>query len=151
MKVSAETEDILIADEIGSGMAIAIYDPVARVGGLLHFLLPDSVIERKIAEKRPFIFADTAIPLFFKFFCENGGDSTRAKIFTAGGSQIMDQGEALNIGNQNHKALRSILDKAGTRPEIEDVGGHVNRGMKIIISTGEILIKSSRSPYEVKV
>ncbi|MGZ3387730.1 MAG: chemotaxis protein CheD, partial [Isosphaeraceae bacterium] len=42
LKVSNNPADSMITYALGSCIAVAVYDPVAKVGGLLHFMLPDS-------------------------------------------------------------------------------------------------------------
>ena len=43
-------EDVLITYALGSCVGVAIYDPVARVGGLLHYMLPESAIDPEKGE-----------------------------------------------------------------------------------------------------
>jgi chemotaxis protein CheD len=76
LKVSGNAGDILITYALGSCVGVAVYDPVGKVGGLLHFMLPDSSIDETKAKRNPAMFADTGIPLLFKswvlstFLCE---------------------------------------------------------------------------------
>ena len=51
---------------LGSCIALAIHDPVASVGGLLHFMLPESSLNPRKAGENPYLFADTGIPLLFQ-------------------------------------------------------------------------------------
>lgn len=64
-QVSKDTESTLITYALGSCIAIAIHDAVAGVGGLLHFMLPESSIDRTKAAHNPYMFADTGIPMLF--------------------------------------------------------------------------------------
>ena len=66
MRVSNDTKDVLITYSLGSCIGIAVHDPMAGVGGILHFMLPDSSLDRAKALKNPFIFADTGIPALFQ-------------------------------------------------------------------------------------
>ena len=66
MKVSNDREAILITYSLGSCIGVAIYDSVARVGGLLHYMLPESGLDQEKARKNPYMFADTGIPALFK-------------------------------------------------------------------------------------
>jgi hypothetical protein len=45
MKVSNRPEEVLVTHALGSCIGVAIYDPEAKVGGLLHFMLPDSSLD----------------------------------------------------------------------------------------------------------
>ncbi len=84
MKVTKNPDDTLITYSLGSCIGVAIYDPFVKVGGLLHFMLPDSRIDPQKAQRNPWMFADTGIPSLFKEAyklgsgeAENGGQSGR--------------------------------------------------------------------------
>ena len=66
LKVSNNPGDVLVTYALGSCIGVAVYDPKARVGGLLHFMLPDSSLDANKAKATPAMFADTGIPLLFK-------------------------------------------------------------------------------------
>ena len=51
MKVSDDPEAVLVTYSLGSCIGIAIYDAVVRVGGLLHFMLPESSLDLNKAKK----------------------------------------------------------------------------------------------------
>ncbi len=91
MKVSNDSKSTLITYSLGSCIGITIYDPVVKVGGILHFMLPESSLDRAKAEKNPYMFADTGIPALFKAAYELGAKKQRMKVTVAGGSQVLDQ------------------------------------------------------------
>jgi len=62
-KISNKAGDIIVTYALGSCIGISIYDPVAKVGGLLHYMLPDSTLDVKKAAETPAMFADTGILL----------------------------------------------------------------------------------------
>ena len=66
MKVSNNQGDSILTYSLGSCIGLIIYDPVARTGGLLHYILPESKIDKTKAKKNPFMFADTGIPKLFE-------------------------------------------------------------------------------------
>ena len=66
MKVSSNPEDVLATYSLGSCIGLIIYDPVVSVGGLLHYMLPESSLDGNKAKKNPYMFGDTGIPLLFK-------------------------------------------------------------------------------------
>ncbi|MGQ9653162.1 MAG: chemotaxis protein CheD [Thermodesulfobacteriota bacterium] len=65
LQVSADPSETLVACSLGSCIGIAIYDPEVRVGGMLHFILPDSSMAPQKAGTKPAMFADTGIPRLF--------------------------------------------------------------------------------------
>jgi len=143
MKVANDPEDTLITYSLGSCIGITLYDPVARVGGILHYMLPDSKINMAKAQKNPFMFADTGIPLLFKEAYKLGGEKTRMQVKVAGGSQILDETGFFNIGKRNYMALRKILWTNSVLIAAEDVGGSGNRTVSIEVSSGKVWVKTS--------
>jgi len=143
MKVSNNKEEMLITYSLGSCIGVVIYDKQVKVGGMLHYMLPESQIDRNKAEKNPYMFADTGIPSLFKAAYALGALKSRMKVVVVGGAQILDQNGFFNIGKRNHMALRKLFFKNGVIIDHEDVGGNVNRTIRIEIGTGEIFMKTS--------
>ena len=104
MEVCQDLQTGLITYSLGSCIGVTIYDPVAKVGGLLHYMLPESQIDPQKAQKNPFMFADTGIPLLFKEAYRCGAAKSRIVVKVAGGSQILDDTGFFNIGKRNYMA-----------------------------------------------
>ncbi|MFZ5570775.1 MAG: chemotaxis protein CheD [Thermodesulfobacteriota bacterium] len=143
MKVSNNPEETIITYSLGSCIGIAVFDPVARVGGLLHYMLPESELDPEKSRKNPFMFADTGIPALFKAAYQLGAKKQRMKVVAAGGSQVLDQNGFFNIGKRNHTAMRKIFFRNNVLVDHEDIGGTVNRTVRVCMATGEIHIKIS--------
>ena len=62
MKVSNNPEDSIITYSLGSCIGLIVWDPEAKVGGLLHYMLPDSNLDKQKAALNPAMFADSGIP-----------------------------------------------------------------------------------------
>jgi chemotaxis protein CheD len=144
MKVTKNPEDTLITYSLGSCIGVTIYDPFTGVGGLLHFMLPDSHINPQKAERNPWMFADTAVPSLFKEAYKLGAGKERLKVKITGGSQIMDGSGYFNIGKKNYMALHKILRNNGVSVCAEDVGGNGNRTVSMELSSGRVLVRTSR-------
>ena len=86
-RVSGDPGQVLATYALGSCIALALHDPAARVGGMLHFMLPDSAIDPEKARRNPWMFADTGIPLLFRQAYEMGADKRRLVVRAAGGGQ----------------------------------------------------------------
>ncbi|MGD8894025.1 MAG: chemotaxis protein CheD [Desulfobacterales bacterium] len=143
MKVTNDIEATLVTYSLGSCIGVAIYDSVARVGGLLHYMLPESTLDQEKARKNPYMFADTGIPALFKAAYELGAKKQRMKVIVVGGSQVLDQKGLFNIGKRNDIAVRKMFHKNNVIIDYKDVGGTVNRTIKIAINTGDIWLKVS--------
>src|SRR5256885_16705940 len=100
-QVTKEVSNVLITYALGSCIAVSVYDPVARVGGLLHFMLPEAPANAADAGKSPYMFADSGIPMLFREAYQHGAEKRRLRVRVAGGAKIMDAQGVFNIGQRN--------------------------------------------------
>jgi len=133
----------LITYSLGSCIGVTLYDPMVKVGGLLHYMLPDSQIDAQKAQKNPWMFADTGIPLLFKEAYKLGAEKHRMQVKVMGGAQILDDSGYFNIGKRNYMVLRKIFWTNNVLIQAEDIGGNVNRTVSIEISSGKVWVKTS--------
>ncbi len=145
MKVSNEPEATLITYALGSCIGVTLYDPVVKVGGMLHFMLPDSQIDPEKGEKKPWMFANTGIPQLFQEAYKLGADKRRLSVKVIGGAQVMDDSGFFNIGKRNYMTLRKMFWTNNVLIRAEDVGGSVNRTVRLEVSTGRLWVKTSGS------
>lgn len=144
--VTNSIETSLVTYALGSCIAVTAYDPVVRVGGLLHFMLPDSELNRNKAKLNPYIFADTGIAALLDRCVQLGAKRQRIVVKAAGGAQVMDEGGLFNIGKRNQLALRKVPWKTGVLLEAEDIGGTASRTVRLEISTGRLLLRVAGRP-----
>jgi len=143
LKISDNSGDILVTYALGSCICVAIYDPKVKVGGLLHFMLPDSNLDAVKAKATPAMFADTGIPLLFKSCYACGADKKRMVVKVAGGASILDDTNYFRIGQKNITAVRKIFWRNNVMIDGEDTGKHFNRTVRLDLSSGRCIIKSS--------
>jgi chemotaxis protein CheD len=142
-KISNDPADVLVTHALGSCIAVLLYDPVARVAGLLHYMLPESAIDHEKAFKRPFMFADTGIPLLMQSAFQLGAAKSRSVVMAAGGAQMLDPNGTFNIGQRNHVAMRKALWKAGVIVRNEDIGGTSSRTVRIDVAHGRVQLRTA--------
>lgn len=142
MKISAAKDDILITYALGSCLGIAIYDPVARVGGLIHIMLPLSSVNPEKAQTNPLMFVDTGVPLLFKNCYKAGANKERLIVKVAGGASLNHhEDDQFQIGKRNFTMLRKLLWKNNVLLNAYDVGENFSRTMSLNIGSGEVLLK----------
>lgn len=142
-RVSNDPEGVLVTYALGSCIALMIHDPVAGVGGLLHFMLPESGLDPAKAQQNPYMFADSGIPLLFHSAYRLGAEKRRIVVTAAGGAQMMDQQGVFNIGKRNYLAMRKILWKAGVLIHAEDVGGLTSRTVRLEVASGTVWMRGA--------
>jgi chemotaxis protein CheD len=141
-KVSGDPDATLVTYGLGSCIALVVRDPATKVSGMLHFMLPDSSIDRAKAEANPYMFADTGIPRLINQVCERGVNKRHLSIWAVGGAQVLDNENCFQIGKRNHLAVRKILWKSGLFVGSEDVGGTLSRTVRLEAGTGRLAIYS---------
>lgn len=142
MIVSNDASAELVTYSLGSCLGITIYDPVAKVGGLLHVMLPDSKIDSAKAASAPYMFVDTGVPRLFHAACNMGAERRRLVIKVAGGAQLLDPQRVFNIGERNAQVLGELLQRNGYNIASKDVGGLASRTLRLDMTTGNVSIKS---------
>jgi chemotaxis protein CheD len=148
LKVSSNPAEALITYALGSCIAVAVYDPAAKVGGLLHYMLPDSTLDAGKAKETPAMFADTGIPLLFKSCYKLGADKKRMIVKVAGGASILDESNFFRIGQKNIMAMRKIFWNNNVLIDAEDTGKNFNRTVRIDLGTGKVSIKRAGGQME---
>jgi chemotaxis protein CheD len=141
-RVSHDPEAVLVTYALGSCIALMLHDPVARVAGMVHYMLPESTESQPDAGSRPCKFADTAIPFLLRAALEQGADKRRLVVFAAGGAQVMSDNSIFNIGKRNCLALRKALWKFGMVAHAEDTGGTVVRTVRLEVGSGRVWLQS---------
>lgn len=148
LAVSNNPSVVLTTYSLGSCLGVSIYDPVARVGGLLHAMLPDSSIDPAKAAAQPAMFIDSGLPALFRAAYQLRADKYRVQICVAGGAQVMDTGGFFNIGKRNYAALTAMLNQHGLQIKAEQTGGLNSRSMYLHLGTGEVRLKISGQTQE---
>lgn len=145
MKISAMPGDTILTYALGSCLGIAIHDPVANVGGLLHVMLPESTIDQSVAQSNPLKFVDTGLPRLFIECYKAGARKERLIVKVAGGASSKKDAEDdyFQIGKRNFLMLKKMLWKNGVLLKAQDVGGNHPRTMSLTIGSGEVSIKTN--------
>ena len=146
MAVSATPGDRLVTYALGSCIGLAVHDPVARVGGLLHAMLPHAALDPAKARDNPCTFLDTGVPALIDACARAGANPRRLVIKAAGGAFATERHEddQFQIGRRNMLALRALLARDGTRLAAEDVGGQrIARTMLLDVATGSVSVRAN--------
>lgn len=141
LKVSDNPDDVLVTYALGSCIGVAIFDPVCKVGGLIHFMLPDSALDPDKAREKPAMFADTGLPVLFKSCYQLGAEKKRIVVKVAGGASILDDANYFRIGQKNMMALRKIFWKNNVLISAENIGRSCNRTVRFHIGTGRVWVR----------
>src|SRR5437763_13017768 len=106
-------EGVIATIGLGSCVAIALYDPTARIGGLAHILLPDESMSRD--RSNPAKFPGTILPIMLEEMRKLGASRRRIGAKIAGGASMFANliaTNAINVGERNIGAVRAALAAA---------------------------------------
>jgi chemotaxis protein CheD len=144
--VVKDQEVVLRTAPLGACLGIAVHDPVAKVSGLLHSLLPDSSIDPAKAAAKPGMFLDTGLRALLEAAQKQGAAEERLLVYVAGGGRIMDESSYFNLGKRNREVLAELLAQRGLNVVGESVGGLVNRTLELEAGTGRAIVRISGHP-----
>src|SRR5262249_40625912 len=100
-RVAAAPDEVLATVALGACIGLSMYDCRAGVGGMLHYMLPDSTIDPARGRLTPCMFADLGIPLLVERMRAKGAHPRNLVAHAAGGASIMDPNNIFDIGKRN--------------------------------------------------
>lgn len=134
---------LLKTSGLGSCVGLSLYDPIHKVAGLAHVMLPSSEIAREqnlnIAK-----YADTSIPALIEMMEKLGARKVNLQAKMAGGAQMfqMTGSDTMRIGPRNVESCKAILLQYSIPLLAEDTGGNYGRSVEIDSANGQFMIRS---------
>jgi chemotaxis protein CheD len=147
--VGRDGDTVIATVGLGSCVAIALYDPATRVGGLAHVLLPSESMARDRTNRAK--FPSAAVPMLLaemKGLGCNGGVGARLVGGASMFASLLPTG-GVNIGERNVAASRAALAAAGLPLLAEDVGGDYGRSVYFHLADGRIEVHSLKAGRRV--
>ncbi|MBP7691518.1 MAG: chemotaxis protein CheD [Anaerolineales bacterium] len=141
IKISRDPQTVLVAYGLGSCVAVAMYDPLNHVAGLLHAVLPERA---KDADPHSAKYADSGIQSLLGDLERQGALRSRLVVRMVGGANMLalkDAKQALNIGERNVVSARATLAGLRLRIAAEDVGGNKGRTVRLSVSDGRMTVR----------
>jgi len=136
-------KDVLVTVGLGSCVAIILHDPVNRVGGMAHVLLPSPALSRR--DENPARVPQTAVPRLLEVMYERGASARQITARIAGGASMFASLSApgtIQMGERNVVASRQVLH-GHTLPIVgEAVGGDYGRTVRLFVEDGRVEISS---------
>jgi chemotaxis protein CheD len=144
LKVSTRPNEVLACYGLGSCVGIALYDAVARVGVMLHVVLPSSRLSRE-KPSLPGKYADTGVAAAVSAALHAGADLSRLFARMAGGARMFEVGNAnpeRDIGARNVEAVLAALKEHRIPLLAGDTGGNYGRTIMLFVGTGRLLVST---------
>ena len=128
---------------LGSCVGIAIRDPITKIGGLAHVMLPDSTAIRQ--NNNIYKFADTGIVELVRLMELEGAKKARMVAKIAGGAQMFafqNKTDLVRVGDRNIEASKKALKALGIPILAEDTGENFGRTVIFYPETGDYVIRA---------
>lgn len=128
---------------LGSCVGIAIRDPITKIGGLAHIMLPDSTAIRNNVNIPK--FADTGIEELVKQIVALGANRSRLVAKIAGGAQMFSfssKNDMIRVGDRNVAASKEKLAEMKIPILAEDTGDSYGRTVVFYPETGDFVIRA---------
>lgn len=133
---------VITAYGLGSCVMVTLYDPVVRIGGAIHIVLPDSTAVKN--KDNPAKFADTGIPLLLNKVVEAGARRERIMAKAVGGAQVLASpggASVLDIGARNARAAVAALEALKIPLVSSDLGGTDGRTAQFMLADGSLVVR----------
>ena len=137
---SVEWGQVLVARSIGSSGALALWDPIRAVGGLLHWLVPDADCDPSRAVSNPGLFAETGIPLLLRGMQSLGAETGNLRAVLAGAASLREAG-LMDVGARNRTVAYGYLSRNGIQVCREETGGVFVRELSLEIGSGKTSVR----------
>lgn len=139
----AKAPDSLITLGLGSCIGLTLYDPVTKVGGMVHYMLPDSTQLKNNTNIAK--FGDTGIRELYNRMVRKGAVPRRMVAKIAGGAKMFEVSGLSNVGHvgeRNAQQAKKILKELNIPLVAEDTGLNYGRTVTLDCETGNFFIKA---------
>lgn len=142
-----KSPDAITTLGLGSCVGIALRDPITKIGGLAHIMLPDSTAIAGASSIPK--FADTGIDELVKRVTAAGANRSRLVAKIAGGAQMFafqTKNDLMSVGERNVEAVTKKLRELKIPILSSDTGANFGRTVEFFPETGDFVIKAVGKP-----
>jgi chemotaxis protein CheD len=134
--VTGKSDEVIVT-VLGSCVSACIRDPLLGIGGMNHFMLPQSHSGRWGADAEPTRFGNFAMEKLINELIKAGATRQRMEIKVFGGGNVTDSSQA--IGTQNADFVLRYLEAEGLGYVAKDLGGDHPRRIHYYPKTGRVI------------
>lgn len=135
-------KNMLIVTVLGSCVSACIRDKITGIGGMNHFMLPDSAKSDKDSPvSESMRYGTYAMEVLINQLLRNGArrENLEAKIF--GGGNVLRSFTTNNVGDRNAAFVKKYLKDEGIKVTGEDLLDIYPRKVYYFPKTGKVLVK----------
>lgn len=146
----ATNEDTMVVTVLGSCVSVCLRDPITRIAGMNHFLLPANKDELNFNSDSA-RYGVYAMEVLINHLMKLGAAKHRleAKIF--GGGNVLKQLSLSSVGEQNSAFIKEYLSTENMTILAEDLLGDFPRKVYFFPSTGEVKVRKLKSLHNTTI
>lgn len=129
---------------LGSCVALALWHPARRVGGMCHYLLPERT--RALGDALDGRFGDEAVTMMVREMAVHGTCPKDYDVHLFGGADTFPEhaGLKFNVGQRNIEAAWTLVERYGFTLQSVDVGDRVPRTVTLDLHDGKVHMNRNR-------
>lgn len=137
----ATDEDVIISTVLGSCIAVTLWDPTTRLGGMNHFMLPGELHSRAFFQEESGRYGMFAMELLINDLLKRGARRSEliAKVF--GGGHVLHSTSGTRIPDSNIEFALNFLETERIPIKSQNVGGTEARKVLFFPTTSRVLLK----------
>jgi chemotaxis protein CheD len=139
MAISKNSEDSIKTFALASCVAVVVYSPYRRIGGMIHIALPNPTNLEKESNRLNH-YASTGVPNLINKMCIYGCTKGELMIKLYGGANSIRSDDTFNIGRKNLDAVRKILVEMDVKFDDTETGRNVSRTIELNIYSGQVIV-----------
>jgi chemotaxis protein CheD len=142
----ATSESTMIVTVLGSCVSACIRDPITRIAGMNHFLLPANADEENFASESA-RYGVYAMEILINHMLKLGAQRNRleAKIF--GGGNVLKGFTTISVGEKNAAFVQEYLEAEKIRVTATDLLGEYPRKLYLFPDTGEVKVRKLKTMH----
>lgn len=147
----AQSPDKLVTLGLGSCVGLVIYDPVSKISGMIHIMLPTAPKGTVVTNKNK--FADTGIIELIRLLVAQGASRRRLVAKAAGGAHMFNalyNNDVINVGQRNVEMCQKMLKENSISIVAEDTGGCSGRSIEFCCENSKLEVRTV-SPRNIRV
>jgi len=150
--ISRNPDEVLVAYGLGSCVGVVMVDPLSRVYGLLHAVLPRPADGGR-SEHNSSKYVEGGIEGLIAAMLGEGANKNRLVVRIVGGANmLMSSGvtRSFDIGTRNIEAAQMTLDRLRMPITAAEVGGHTGRTVRVYVAENRVTVRViGQKEYEV--
>jgi chemotaxis protein CheD len=137
----SNVQEEMFATILGSCVSACVHDPVIKIGGMNHFLLPrDTDDGTVVAEHAAARYGVYAMEMLINGVLKAGGQKNRLEFKLFGGGNVLNN-NSTKIGSKNANFVRQFMRDEGLKIISEDLEGEQPRSVHYYPTSGKVMMR----------